>query len=162
MTRVFAPAFAVVLALSASPTAAEEPVVFKEGDWAIETPTRLTIRHDGGGNIAAYADLIDMLGTKEVRIVGVCKSACTMFLGAQNVCVDPHASLGFHGPDGKDESIAYLLQLVDKIASHYPPELAREFREDWGLYQDLTWRTGADILAMAPSLRSCDSVEGQP
>ena len=148
-------ALALFLALT-TPALADEKPVFKEGDWAIETPDSLIIRADGGGNIAVYADMIAMIGTKEVRIVGVCKSSCTMFLGAQNVCVGPDASLAFHGPDGKDESIAYLLQLVDQIASHYPPELAQEFREDWGLYQDYTWLTGADVLERAPSVRACD------
>ena len=152
---------ACAVALAAIPASAEGRPVFKDGDWVIETPTSLTIRSDGGGNIAAYAALIDDLGVIEVRIVGVCKSACTMFLGAKNVCVSPDASLAFHGPDGKDESIAYLLQLVDQIADHYPPTLARTFREDWGLYQDLTWLTGAELLAMEPGLRSCAGAEPQ-
>jgi hypothetical protein len=59
----------------------EEDAVFRNGDWVVETASTLTIRSDNGGNIHDYADLIATLTSKEVRIVGVCKSSCTMFLG---------------------------------------------------------------------------------
>jgi hypothetical protein len=36
------------------------------------------------------------------RIVGLCQSACTLFLSIRNVCVEPNAVFGFHaGNDGK-------------------------------------------------------------
>jgi hypothetical protein len=36
------------------------------------------------------------------RIVGPCRSACTLFLGIKNVCIDPGAELMFHaGQDGQ-------------------------------------------------------------
>jgi hypothetical protein len=34
------------------------------------------------------------------RIEGRCQSACTLFLGIQNVCIERSASLGFHGGHG--------------------------------------------------------------
>jgi hypothetical protein len=127
-----------------APALAEDDPVFGDGDWVIETPAALTIRSDGGGNTHDYADLIIELGDREVRLVGVCKSSCTMFLGASNVCVAEVASFGFHGPSSKDESIRHLLSLVDKIAAHHPAAIAERFRADWGLSRDFTWLTGAD------------------
>jgi hypothetical protein len=34
------------------------------------------------------------------RIEGRCQSACTLFLGIRNVCIERSASLGFHGGHG--------------------------------------------------------------
>lgn len=159
-----APLILAALALMAAPALptpvlADDEPVFKDGDWVIDAPDSLTIRSDGGGNIHDYANLIVELGSREVRLVGVCKSSCTMFLGAPNACVAETASFGFHGPSSKDESIRHLLSLVDKIAAHHPEPIAAQFRADWGLSRDFTWLTGAEVLAMAPTLRRCDDAE---
>ncbi|MCU0826609.1 MAG: hypothetical protein MUE52_04220 [Tabrizicola sp.] len=151
---------ALVVAAATCPVAADDDPVFKNSDWVIETATSLTIMSDGGGNIDDYADLIADLGRTEVRILGSCKSSCTMFLGMPNVCVSPDAVFGFHGPRSGDQSIRYLLSLVDKIASHHPEPIAEKFRSDWGLTRDFTWLTGAEVLAMVPGLKTCGT-EGQ-
>jgi hypothetical protein len=39
------------------------------------------------------------------RIEGICKSACTLFLGIRNVCVERSASLMFHGGDDIAENV---------------------------------------------------------
>lgn len=147
----------LALTLLAGPVLAEddEPI-FENGDWVVETATTLTIRSDGGGNIHDYADRVAALGHKEVRILGVCKSSCTMFLGHPRTCVAPEASFGFHGPRSDDQSIRNLLGLVDKIATHQPAAIAEAFRTDWGLSRDFTWLTGAEVLAMSPTLSACN------
>lgn len=147
---------ALALLLAATPALAEDDPVFDEKDWVIETPATLTIRSDGGGSIQGYADLIETLDQTEVRITGVCKSSCTMFLILPLACVAEEASFGFHGPSSDDESIRHLLRLVDKIAEHHPAPIAERFRADWGLSQDFTWLTGAEVLTMAPTLRKCE------
>jgi len=56
--------------------------------------------HPGGYLIGTIADVEDInaLGLP-VRIVGrSCLSACTLFLGARDVCVSPRTSFGFHQP----------------------------------------------------------------
>jgi hypothetical protein len=150
----------LALALLAGPVFAEEEPgeddIFENGDWVIETPSTLIIRADGGGNIHDYADRIAALGDKAVRIEGVCKSSCTMFLGHPHTCVSPGASFGFHGPRSNDQSIRNLLELVDKIAAHQPAAIGEEFRLNWGMSRDFTWLTGAQVLAMAPDLSACD------
>ena len=145
----------VLAALVLIATQAQADQVFKDGDWVIDTPAVLTIRSDGGGNIHDYADLVETMGSKQVRIEGVCKSSCTMFLGMENVCVSPTAFFGFHGPSSNDESIRHLMNLVEKIAEHHPAAIGKLFREDWGLDQDFTWLTGAEVLALAPALHAC-------
>ena len=58
--------------------------------------------HGEGGRFAVYFPIIAKYNKSgEVfRIEGNCKSACTLFLGIRNVCVDRKASLSFHaGPD---------------------------------------------------------------
>jgi hypothetical protein len=147
----------LALALLAGPAFADEvDDIFESGDWVIETPWTLTIRSDGGGNIQDYADQVAAFAHKEVRIVGVCNSACTMFLGHPRACVSPEASFGFHGPWSDDQSIRNLLGLIDMIAAYLPAEIAEAYRSDWALSRDFTWLTGAQVLAMAPDLSACD------
>jgi hypothetical protein len=150
------PALLAFMLMAGPVLADEEESIFKNGDWVIETPFMLTIRADGGGYIDDYADRIAALDGKAVRITGVCKSACTMFLGYPDTCVSPSASFGFHGPSSDDLSIRHLLGLVDEIAAHHPPAIAEEFRTNWALSRDFTWLTGAEVLAMAPDLHACD------
>lgn len=141
------------LALTATQASADE--VFKDSDWVIDTPAVLTIRSDGGGDIHDYAELVATMGSKQVRIEGVCKSSCTMFLGMENVCVSPTAFFGFHGPSSNNESIRHLMDLVQKISDHHPAAIGKLFREDWGLNQDFTWLTGAEVLELVSALQVC-------
>ncbi|NJS39821.1 MAG: hypothetical protein HC783_13300 [Rhodobacteraceae bacterium] len=148
---------ALVVATGCAHAEDEDDAVFRNGDWVVETASTLTIRADNGGNIHDYADLIATLSSTEVRIVGVCKSSCTMFLGLPKVCVSPEASFGFHGPSSKNQSISHLVGLVDKIAALQSPVIGERFRSDWGLTRDFTWLSGTEVLAMDPSLRPCDA-----
>jgi hypothetical protein len=51
-----------------------------------------------GGKLAPYETMIAQANSSGelFRIQGVCKSACTMFLSINNVCVEPSATLMFH------------------------------------------------------------------
>lgn len=58
--------------------------------------------HGEGGRFAVYFPIIAKYNKNgEVfRVEGACKSACTLFLGIRNACVDRKAFLSFHaGPD---------------------------------------------------------------
>lgn len=60
--------------------------------------------HGEGGRFAVYYPIIEKYNKSGelFRIEGACKSACTLFLGIRNVCVDRKAYLSFHaGPDSK-------------------------------------------------------------
>lgn len=65
-----------------------------------ETPEyTVTFENSSGGDLKSYAELVNKFnreGTK-VRITGNhCLSACTYFLLADNVCVNPETRFGFH------------------------------------------------------------------
>jgi hypothetical protein len=51
-----------------------------------------------GGIITTFRAVVDHYNFtgERFRISGECKSACTMFLGIRNVCVEPSARLYFH------------------------------------------------------------------
>lgn len=61
----------------------------------------LIIRNDLGGRIDLRAQEIARLRAegRTVELRGeACVSACTMYLGLDDVCVDPRTTFGFHGP----------------------------------------------------------------
>jgi len=69
------------------------------------------------------------------RIEGHCQSACTLFLGIRNVCIDRNATLPFHAGHDRNKNItasstnhllsAYNARLRDYVASnHYMDTLA--------------------------------------
>jgi hypothetical protein len=79
------------------------------------------------------------------RIVGLCQSACTLFLSIRNVCVEPQATFQFHaGNDGKgkisDGATNHLLK-------HYNPKL-RRFVVENGYLETFQFHTisGRDII----------------
>lgn len=85
-----------------------------------------TISNDHGGYVMTYA--LKALEAKEPRIVGYCGSACTLYLGNPNVCVNKHAVLVFHSAYGAPRqnlraANAYMLSqypacIQDYIISH--------------------------------------------
>lgn len=77
----------VVLSVWSSAVAAE--------DWIL--PDEWTL----GGFVDSYVEVLENLDRQGKRVVieqPVCISACTFFLGAQNVCVDAASRFKFHGP----------------------------------------------------------------
>jgi hypothetical protein len=113
---------------------------------------RVVVRdHPGGymnGIIADVAD-INALGLP-VRIVGrYCHSACTLFLGAKEVCVSPETVFGFHSPSkpgvARPMSEQELRAAIGHSAAHYRPGL-----RDWWLTrgsrsEQLVYLTGRDL-----------------
>jgi hypothetical protein len=111
---------------------------------------------DGGGALYRYFGAVmraDMLGQK-VRISGTCISACTVYLGARNVCVEPDAVLWFHA--------AHVGGRVDETATRemasYWPESVRAWAESAGATKALEFTrrrslTGSDLIAMG--MRAC-------
>lgn len=57
------------------------------------------------------------------RIVGLCQSACTLFLSIRNVCVEPRATFQFHaGNDGNGNISEYATRHMQRA---YSPKLRR-------------------------------------
>lgn len=61
-------------------------------------PPAIVITEDGGGVVKKYEALVDRYSAenREVRIMGSCRSACILYLGARNVCVGPNAVVKAH------------------------------------------------------------------
>lgn len=94
----------------------------------------ITIGTDRGGFIMEYAERVKAINERgdSVRITGrKCFSACTLYLGAERVCVGADTVFGFHAPT----RYGVMLQgdahkrMVLFIAKHYPPALAGWYQE---------------------------------
>ena len=59
-----------------------------------------------GGQFARFDPVVNQYNQSGelFRIEGHCQSACTLFLGIKNVCVDPGASLLFHAGHDRNRS----------------------------------------------------------
>lgn len=88
----------------------------------------IVINGDPGGSVRErYGEIqqINKLGQRVEIRRGSCMSSCTMFLGAQNVCVTPTAVFGFHGPYrfGSKLTQAEFDRWSNVISAHYPPAI---------------------------------------
>jgi hypothetical protein len=116
--------------------------------------------HNGGHLMGTIVDVhdINVLGLP-VQITGrYCYSACTLFLGAKNVCVSPKTSFGFHKPyrtDGRRISEAGLRASIGKSASHYKPELREWWETKGSRSRNLIKLTGRDLARFG--YRLCDA-----
>lgn len=87
----------------------------------------IIVRNDGGGNVSQRADLIRRLKAQraEVKLQGnYCLSACTMYLGVANVCVNRQTKFGFHGPSTSTPGLGLAPAAFEKwsrvMGNHYP------------------------------------------
>jgi hypothetical protein len=57
-----------------------------------------SLGHGEGGGIVDFLSIVQQYNANGelFRIQGVCKSACTLFLGIRNVCIERDATLMFH------------------------------------------------------------------
>lgn len=58
-----------------------------------------SLGHGEGGGIVDFLSIVRQYDANSelFRIQGVCKSACTLFLGIRNICIERDATLMFHG-----------------------------------------------------------------
>lgn len=90
------------------------------------------VKNDRGGLVGPRADQVRWLkqSRRRVEIRGrFCLSACTMYLGAGDVCVDPDTRFGFHGPSyyGKPLTPDAFEYWSRVLASHYPRTIQNWF-----------------------------------
>lgn len=82
---------------------------------------------DAGGSLYTYFNSVlsaDLLG-REIRISGTCISACTIYLGARNVCVEPDAVLWFHA--AHDPNTRMIDHKATQQMASYWPEPVRDW-----------------------------------
>src|SRR4051794_79927 len=115
---------------------------------------------DLGGHIRAYVAAIAHLNrTGAAKVIsGVCASACTMYLGVRNVCVEPDAELWFHAAHLPGEDRADPLGSL-KMLSYYPRKV-RGWAIQTGALEKTKWDgtkvlTGRQLIQMGiPRCRS--------
>lgn len=93
--------------------------------------------HGEGGRFAVYYPIVAKYNASGelFRIEGVCRSACTLFLGIRNLCVDRSAQLAFHaGPDGKSHKTGPDTSSSRAMLAAYKPKLRRYLLD--GHYMD--------------------------
>jgi hypothetical protein len=66
-----------------------------------------SLGHGEGGRIVDFLPIVQQYNANGelFRIQGVCKSACTLFLGIRNTCVERDATLMFHGGHDIQENV---------------------------------------------------------
>ena len=132
-----------------------QDVVFSEMDWVVEQGDLVQVLVDQGGSITLYEDFFWANQTRMFVIAGTCVSSCTMFLGAQNVCVEADAAIGFHGPSTDSENPGRMTNLVMRISALYPEPLRKPFQDLWSRSEAITWLTGAQVHDLAPAVALC-------
>lgn len=90
----------------------------------------MVVRADRGGLLGQRSAEIRQLQAsgQRVELRGTCYSACTMYLGLPNVCIDPAADFGFHGPS------AHGAPLPPAQFEHWSQVMAAGYRgglRDW-------------------------------
>lgn len=115
------------------------------------------VRGDPGGSVADMAARVQAASRAGTRVeIGgpePCLSACTMWLGARDVCVHPDAQLGFHGPSSQHYGIGLSPAAFDhwsrRMADHYPPRLRAWFLQT-GRHRLVGFHmlTGRQVIAM--------------
>lgn len=95
-------------------------------------PPLLVVGDDPGGRLRPRLRMVARLRASRARVElrgRFCNSACTLLLGAGDVCVAPHTRFGFHGPH-------YLGTMMPaqrfefwsaRMAAVYPPRLRHWF-----------------------------------
>lgn len=96
--------------------------------------------HVNGGGIAEIAARVAEINRLEQRVEIVaprCASACTMYLGAADVCVSPETMFVFHGPRwGRGWWAPRITgatgrHWAEEMARHYPSAVAAYFMARW-------------------------------
>ncbi len=98
----------------------------------------ITVANDYGGYISNYMDRIDGIRARHtpVAITGDCRSACTLYLGAGNVCVTQAAMLRFHGPSRSGEPFPKIeFEMFSQLMARYYPEPIKSWFMDTARYR---------------------------
>ncbi|MBW7922545.1 MAG: hypothetical protein H3C51_10645 [Rubellimicrobium sp.] len=129
--------FGVVLALAGAQVQANQTIII--GD-------------DRGGGLNTRARLVEQMRAAHVRVEirgSICYSACTMYLGAGDVCISPQTTFGFHGPtrDGRPMSADDAERWSRVMARYYPDGLRQWFLTTARFETRSIYRiSGADML----------------
>ncbi len=111
--------------------------------------------HGMGGRFKDFDTIVAQYNAsgERFRIEGHCQSACTIFLGIRNVCVDPNARLLFHA--GHDQQRQISAKWTNHMLNHYNAKLRAHLAANHAM-DTLSFFTisGADMISKF-GYRSC-------
>lgn len=92
-----------------------------------------TIHNDDGGYVVDYALKLEQYrdSGEEIRILGRCDSACTLYLSLPNICVGRNASFSFHKPWGARREVIEMMQAY--MMEQYPEWVRQWIKSKGGL-----------------------------
>lgn len=131
----------VGIVLAVAPLAAVAQQVIRIGD-------------DYGGLVAERARIVDQIRAAHARVEirgNICFSACTMYLGAGDVCVLPGTTFGFHGPMRNGQALSpHDLDHWSAVMARYYSEPLRTWYMANARYRtwDAAELTGADLIRL--------------
>lgn len=100
---------------------------------------------DPGGWIGEY--LVEAQITPDVEILGLCASACTIFLSVPDVCISPGAELGFHSAYDDDGTLNPSGSQA--MLSSYPRAIRAWVERHHALdSKNLTFMSGREAIAL--------------
>lgn len=109
------------------------PVVYAAAVRPVAASGVIRVTRDPGGPLEARIREVEAIrrSGQRVEIHGTCRSSCTLYLGAGDVCVSRDARLGFHGPSTQFQGVplppAEFERWSRVMAAHYPEPLRRWF-----------------------------------
>lgn len=103
----------------------------------------IEITDDRGGLLFLYQQKWDKLALRhpDVRITGICLSACTVLLGyvpRKNICVTEKGVLGFH--------LATMQFATKQLLEAYPDDIKAWIDQHGGLTYDVLWLQAPEIF----------------
>ncbi|MBR1203043.1 MULTISPECIES: hypothetical protein [unclassified Bradyrhizobium] len=118
-----------------------------------------------GGYIPDFLKIVRQYNASgdEFRIEGICKSACTLFLGIRNVCVQRDAQLMFHAGHDLAENRTGPDTLASRaLLSQYDEGLRRYLLEGHHMDSDAFHMLEGHVLIERFGYRECPPSEGTP
>ncbi len=118
-----------------------------------------------GGYIPDFLKIVRQYNASgdEFRIEGICKSACTLFLGIRNVCVRRDAQLMFHaGHDVAENHTGPDTRASQALLSRYNEGLRRYLLEGHHMETDAYHTLEGSVLIDRFGCRECPPIEGGP
>lgn len=114
----------------------------------------LIITFNPGGDVDRFAYIVTRT-ERPVRIEGTCASACTMYLGARDVCVAPWARFMFHQAyTGRDERHARPSRSgTREMESFLPPRVDAFVHGRLPAPPGQLWLTGTELIHLG--VREC-------
>lgn len=125
-----------------------------DNGYVSETHDVITIKNNGGGNLAAFQVERARLAQSDkiVRIEGYCASACTIFYSLDNACLASGATLHFHGAAGIIDAVGDA-----QLAAYYRAGIKREFMKSWRKLAKPMHELSRDAArALDPKVRFCE------